>query len=177
MSNYKLLKGLASSSAVAAFSIVAVFAFPNSAEVLPLTGDCETIECRQDVAAARRATAAYHDINLAFADGFVQDSPCVRRAGVGTMGFHFKNAALVDQIADVTQPEILLYLPNEEGEMELVAVEYVVPNIGQAVPYLFGKAFHFSAPRNRWELHAWIWRNNPAGMFEDFNPAINCPGF
>lgn len=177
MSNYIFLKGLASSVAIAAFSIVAVFAFPKGTEVSVQTGECETVECRQDVAVARRATAAYHDINLALADGYVQDSPCVRRAGVGTMGFHFKNAALVDQIADVAQPELLLYLPNEEGEMELVAVEYVVPNVGNPVPYLFGKAFHYSTARNRYELHAWIWRNNPAGMFEDFNPSLNCPGF
>ena len=24
-------------------------------------------------------------------------------------------------------------------------------------------------------LHAWIWKNNPAGMFEDWNPKVSCP--
>jgi hypothetical protein len=23
-------------------------------------------------------------------------------------------------------------------------------------------------------LHAWIWQNNPAGMFEDWNPTVSC---
>ena len=23
-------------------------------------------------------------------------------------------------------------------------------------------------------LHVWLWRNNPSGMFEDFNPKVRC---
>jgi len=23
-------------------------------------------------------------------------------------------------------------------------------------------------------LHAWVWKNNPSGMFEDWNPAVSC---
>ena len=137
---------------------------------------CESVDCRKDLAAARKGTAQYHDINAAFADGFVQDSPCVRRAGVGTMGFHYKLASRIDLNIDPSEPEVLLYLPNDDGVLELVAVEYVYPNVG-VVPSLFGQDYHFSASRNRYELHAWIWRHNPAGMFEDFNPKLNCPGF
>ena len=136
---------------------------------------CESEDCRKEVAAARKGTAQYHDINAALADGFLQDSPCVRRAGVGTMGFHYKLASRIDLNIDPSEPEVLLYLPNDEGVPELVAVEYVYPNVG-VVPSLFGQDYHFSAPRNRYELHAWIWRHNPAGMFEDFNPKLNCPG-
>jgi hypothetical protein len=137
---------------------------------------CESEECRQDVAAARKGTALYHDIDVALADGFVRDSPCVRRAGVGTMGFHYALASRIDQNIDPSEPEVLLYLPDDDGILELVAVEYIFPNVG-LVPSLFGQDYHFSAARNRYELHAWIWRHNPAGMFEDWNPKLNCPGF
>ncbi|HET9787618.1 MAG TPA: hypothetical protein VFP47_10815 [Pyrinomonadaceae bacterium] len=137
---------------------------------------CESLECRREVAAARIGTALYHDINVALADGFVPVSPCVRRAGVGTMGFHYGLASRIDQNIDPSEPEVLLYLPDDNGVMELVAVEYVFPNVG-VVPSLFGQDYHFSSARNRYELHAWIWRHNPAGMFEDWNPKLNCPGF
>ena len=137
---------------------------------------CESVECRREVAAARIGTAEYHDINVALADGFLPDSPCVRRAGVGTMGFHYALASRIDQIIDPSEPEVLLYLPNDDGVLELVAVEYIFPNVG-VVPSLFGQDYLFSAARNRYELHAWIWRHNPAGMFENWNPKLNCPGF
>ena len=148
----------------------------NSTFLFAQGNGCESVECRKEVAAARIGTAQYHDINVALADGFVQDSPCVRRAGVGTMGFHYALASRIDQTIDPAEPEVLLYLPNDDGVLELVAVEYIFPNVG-VVPSLFGQNYQFSAARNRYELHAWIWKNNPAGMFENFNPKINCPGF
>lgn len=144
--------------------------------LLAPSNGCESQECRKEVAAARIGTAQYHDINVALTDGFVQASPCVRRAGVGTMGFHYALASRIDQNIDPSEPEILLYLPDDNGVLELVAVEYIFPNVG-VVPSLFGQDYHFSATRNRYELHAWIWRHNPAGMFEDWNPKLNCPGF
>jgi len=24
-------------------------------------------------------------------------------------------------------------------------------------------------------LHVWIWRENPSGMFADWNPTVHCP--
>ena len=26
-----------------------------------------------------------------------------------------------------------------------------------------------------WYLHVWAWRDNPEGMFADFNPVVQCP--
>ena len=137
---------------------------------------CESEECRKEVAAARKGTAQYHDFDVALADGFVQASPCVRRPGVGTMGFHYALASRIDLNIDPSEPEILLYLPDDDGVVELVAVEYIYPNVG-VVPSLFGQEYHYNLARNRYELHAWIWRHNPVGMFEDWNPKLNCPGF
>jgi hypothetical protein len=26
-----------------------------------------------------------------------------------------------------------------------------------------------------YELHAWVWKHNPSGMFNDWNPLVTCP--
>lgn len=31
------------------------------------------------------------------------------------------------------------------------------------------------APFADFELHAWIWKGNPNGVFADFNPKVSCP--
>ena len=93
------------------------------------------------------------------------------------MGFHYINGALLDTTLDPTQPEALVYAPNANGRLRLVAVEYVVfqePWIaehGDEMPMLFGQEFMPVGFPNRYEipaffaLHAWIWKNNPSGTF------------
>ena len=139
--------------------------------------DCETRECRRSLAIARAATAQYHDIKVAAEDGFVQVSPCVAVPGLGAMGFHFSNFARAgNPNLDVAEPETLLYIPDEDGEMRLVAVEYIRfgPPIPPA-PMLFGQEFEYNPFLGAYTLHVWIWRNNPSGMFADFNPKLRCP--
>ena len=68
------------------------------------------------------------------------------------MGFHYALASRIDQNINPSEPEVLLYLPDDDGILELVAVEYIFPNVG-VVPSLFGQDYHFSAARNRYELH------------------------
>jgi hypothetical protein len=47
-------------------------------------------------------------------------------------------------------------------------------------PSLFGQTFNFTPAPNRYglpafySLHAWIWKNNPEGMFAMWNPDISC---
>ena len=47
---------------------------------------------------------------------------------------------------------------------------------------LFGKTFTLIPAGNRYdlppfyELHAWIWRPNPSGIFKDWNPKVTCRG-
>ncbi|MFN6965021.1 MAG: hypothetical protein ACK4S4_14825 [Pyrinomonadaceae bacterium] len=139
--------------------------------------ECRSAECRQALAAARRATARYHDIERAIADGFVPLSPCVSVPGLGTMGIHYGNIGrITNPDVNPARPEVLLYLPDEAGEMRLVAVEYVVPApLVPAAPVLFGQTFEYSPGRNAYELHVWAWRHNPAGMFAPFNPSLECP--
>ena len=132
-------------------------------------------ECRKQLAQVRAATAKYHDVNEALVDGYVPVSPCVALPTGPAMGIHYANIQKVDAEIDVNDPEILVYAPEADGELRLVAVEYMIPKVAvSGVPELYGRHFH-DGPMDTWTLHAWVWRNNPAGMFEDFNAKVSCP--
>jgi len=132
----------------------------------------------------RAATAKYHDVDAALADGFVPFSPCVSEPGEGGMGYHYAKIARVDGQVDPAAPEVLLYAPDDRGKLELVAVEFfeVValwetlhdspPSLG-SVPFN-GPMVHDGLPLH-YDLHAWVWRENPAGTFAQFNPKVQCP--
>jgi hypothetical protein len=141
--------------------------------------DCRSKECRQLLVSAKQATARYHDIQNALSDGFFQASPCVSHPTLGAMGFHFINIGrIMNPLVRADEPEVLLYLPDEDGEMRLVGLEYVVP-IGLTIepPVLYGQTFHLDGPPlNQYSLHVWAWRNNPSGVFMPFNPKLSCPG-
>lgn len=123
------------------------------------------------LAAARAGTAAYQRVDAALADGYVPVSPCISVPGLGTMGIHYANFGLVDATHDPAQPEVLVYNPDENGRLRLVAVEYM-----STVPAEFGGGVHFDPPGNGlpFSLHAWVWKNNPSGMFAGFNPTASC---
>lgn len=46
-------------------------------------------------------------------------------------------------------------------------------------PELFGQRFTLVEEGNRYglpafyELHAWVWKRNPAGVFADYNPPVD----
>jgi hypothetical protein len=77
----------------------------------------------------------------------------------------------------------LVYAPAKAGgKPELVALEYEVfasdwyalKGVNAAPPSLFGHQFEtidFDGMK-LFGLHVWIWQQNPAGMFEDFNPRV-----
>ena len=73
----------------------------------------------QELARARAATAKYHDVSNAEADGYVPDVCHVD-------GCHWFKWDLYDETFDVEQPEALNYVPTENGGWRLVAVEYIV---------------------------------------------------
>jgi hypothetical protein len=128
---------------------------------------------------ARRATAAYHDLDRALAAGYQQFLPCFDDPGAGGMGQHYVNFGLLDGTVDAAAPEALVYEVTPRGE-RLVAVEYLVPYAAvpstAPAPKLFGAAFSRHDDLGVWALHAWIWRPNPAGMHADFNSRVAaCP--
>jgi hypothetical protein len=135
---------------------------------------------QQELAAVRRATAKYHDVQQALADGYVPVSPCEELPGKGGMGIHYLNPALAQDLeSDPLRPEILLYVPSEQGP-RLVGVEYFQANAGQQAPRLFGRRFdgpmagHTPDMPEHYDLHVWLWQANPDGIFAAWNPTVRC---
>ncbi len=155
---------------VAVLSPVVAVAAPSNAAL--------TLE--RELAAVRRATAKYHDVEKALADGYIAALHCVSVPGLGGMGYHYIKPSLATDLAlDPLQPEFLLYAPSGSG-LRLVAVEYFVANVGQERPEVMGIPLHGPMPGHEpgmpehYDLHAWIWQPNPNGMFADFNPNVSC---
>jgi hypothetical protein len=165
---------------------------------------CEQHESAALTAPARSATATYHSITVAKKAGYsiLADSAgitCIAEPQMGAMGVHYVKGDLVKNPAiDATHPEALVYAPDRHGGLHLAALEYVVikadwdanqpqsPSLGvgsrvsPAPPWLFGHEFNFTDAPNRYglppfySLHAWIWKDNPAGTFEVWNPSVHC---
>ena len=147
---------------------------------------------RADLARVRAATAPYHDLAVAQHAGYalLTDAAgiaCIANPGVGAMGVHEANGTLVgDGALDPARPEALVYAPAADGTLRLAAVEYVVFQAAwdathTAPPTLFGQAFMLTPDGNRfglpafYSLHAWIWQDNPSGLFSMWNPRVQCP--
>ena len=140
--------------------------------------------------AAKAASAKYHSIEQALADGYVRNSPCEAIPGLGGMGYHYGNQALVrDPTLDPERPEVLLYAPKANGKLQLVGVEYLKVDADQNLatdsdrPSLFGQSFQGpmlghgppGAMPIHYDLHVWLWQDNPNGMFAQWNPDVTCP--
>lgn len=167
-------KALFSFMAAAAIAVAIGSAIDNN--VLAHDGD-ETCgqECRKQLAQVRAATAKYHEVNEALLDDYVPVGGCVALPTGPAMGIHYVNFQKVDGEININEPEILVYAPDTDGELRLVAVEYMIPKgLVTELPELYGRHFH-EGPMDTWTLHAWVWKNNPTGMFEDFNPKVSCP--
>ena len=140
------------------------------------------------VQTVRQAADQYKDVAAAEAAGYGLFLGCVSGPQEGAMGVHYPNGALVgDGVLDPMQPEVLVYEPTSNG-LKLVAVEYLVLaddwNANNASPpVLMGQVFHYSGSPNRYglpafyELHVWAWKNNPNGVFADWNPLVTCEGY
>jgi hypothetical protein len=146
-----------------------------------------------DLSTARAATAGFHQLSAANDAGYnilVRDLAglaCIDNPGVGVMGIHYVNGGLLlDGAVNAATPEALVYQQLPNGNLHLVAVEYIVFYgmwAKSSPPSLFGQQFKLIAKPNRYgldafyELHAWIWKDNPDGMFKDWNPRGACAPF
>jgi hypothetical protein len=140
--------------------------------------------------AARVATAKFHSIARAEAAGYGEFRDAAGIACIddpaGGMGVHYVNGDLVtDPRERATAPEALVYEPTRHG-LRLVAVEYIVfkknwDATHSDPPTLFDQEFEEKLGADRYgipefyELHVWLWRHNPSGLFEDWNPGVVCP--
>ncbi len=132
------------------------------------------------VQSVRQATARFHSTTQATKAGYVSDPICVQ-SPLGAMGYHWLNRPLIDRVFDPQSPEVVLYEPGPSGTRTLVALEYIVLNVGQARPSFGGQLFDIGGvpPLTaggiaHWSLHVWMYRDNPAGMFNRFNTAVSC---
>ena len=145
---------------------------------------------KSDLGAVRGATAQFHRIDVAeqaghqlgYIEPFLLDH-CIAHPTLGAMGYHwFDHDGIHDIALDPLAPEGLVYEPGPRGQLNLVAVEWIVPveawhaagNV--APPSVLGHDMHILNPALGWYiLHAWVWKHNPSGMFEDWNPDVVCP--
>ena len=137
-----------------------------------------------DFAEIRASTAKYHRLEVAMAAGYVQVDDldhCFNKPGVGAMGYHYIQTESLDLNLDPKNPEALVYAPGPNGQLQLAAVEYIVPaaawyNVFNSnPPKLLGTDLHLNTELGVYVLHAWIWKNNPMGILEDWNPKVTCP--
>jgi hypothetical protein len=134
---------------------------------------------RRDVETLRAATNKFHELAVAEAAGYPIKMPaCIADSTMGGMGHHLIDRKAFDEKLDIEHPEMLIFAPNGEGKVELVAVEYAVPFRAVAAtekpPRLFGQELKRYDQFNYWALHVWAWRRNAAGLFADWNPAVKC---
>jgi hypothetical protein len=144
----------------------------------------------------RAALDKYQDPILAVHDGYFSTVACVqfRSAGgtgqvpyqPGGMGVHFLNVGLMGPTVDPLHPQVLLY-ESDGDKLRLAAAEWFVPlSTGvTARPQLFGHPFDgpmeghhplMPAMMHHYDLHVWLWKKNPAGMFSPTNPTVKCTG-
>jgi hypothetical protein len=159
-----VVAAIAASSAVVAALAIAMPAYGSAAKDIP----------RADLARVRAATARFHDVEVADGPGGYDLLDRCFDGPDGGMGIHYLKG--VDEHLDALAPEALVYEVTKHGP-KLVAVEYIVPlSLSNAPPEVLGQPLHPNEALGLWVLHAWIWKPNPAGMFEDFNPNVaRCP--
>jgi len=163
------------------------------------------------VEAVKAATERFQDVDVALAEGYIPDpsNHCVTAeaeglpAAWGAMGIHYLHPGLLGLTAseprvdgtgihtDFDNPAILLYEPQTDGSLQLVAVENLVfekawQEAGNSGPPTFagrdwdrmaddpntpGDEAHGFEPH--YDQHVWF-RDNPLGALMPFNPAVTC---
>jgi hypothetical protein len=131
----------------------------------------------------RAATAKYHSEKMAIKHGYLPTDECVPG-----MGYHYVNPARFTS-TDPRTPGALIYAPHKDGKnRKLIAVEYFVIDEDQdvrthnrVIPSMFGKQYDGPMPGHapgmpvHYDLHAYVWTNNPNGVLATWNPHVVCP--
>ena len=139
----------------------------------------------RDVSSLRQAVASIQPLTAAQQAGYTvavgapgDGHTCLFDAQAGAMGVHYLNTNLVSASPVVTQPQIMIYEPQQDGSSKFVGVEFIIPysihGEDQTPPELFGQQFMKNATFQLWALHVWVGRSNPSGMFAMWNPDVSC---
>ena len=166
-----------------------------------------------DLAAVRAATERFKDVNVALKEGYVRDPGNMcdaaemmgKPASLGVMGIHFFRPDFLGitgppnpkvngngRHTDFLKPSVLIYEPQQDGSLQLVAVENLVfikawEEAGNTKPPTFqGKEWDLMRddPKTaideahnfepHYDRHVWIYRDNPNGIYAQFNPNATC---
>jgi hypothetical protein len=141
------------------------------------------------VQTVRNATQQYQHVANAAPD-YAPALGCVSGPDHGAMGIHYVNGSLIKGETllsggqlDATKPQALIYEPQPNGELKLVAVEFIILASAlpaNSAPQVEGHLMQFIDGPNRYglppffELHVWAWRDNPDGPFVDWNNHVSC---
>ncbi|MFB6198683.1 MAG: hypothetical protein ABEI52_10510 [Halobacteriaceae archaeon] len=135
------------------------------------------------VGEAKQTLSKYKDLKTALQDGYRSTHEFIS-SPKGGMGIHFVNPKLMKQKPDPTQPPILMYNLSKTGQYSLMGAEWFVPaKAVETTPTLFGQKFDGPMPGHspnqpkHYDLHAWLFKDNPNGTFAAFNPEVEPPKF
>ena len=150
-----------------------------------------------ELQAAKTALAKYSDPFIAIRDGYFSTLGCVDfPTGAvdgpityppGAMGVHFLNLANIGPVLDPAKPQVLIYEPVGD-KLVLAAAEWFMPvaAAGGKAPMIFGQTLAgpmdghepiMPAALRHYDLHVWLWKDNPKGLFTSTNTAVKCtPG-
>jgi len=184
-----------------------------SALIVAIPLNAQTAATEPTLEQVRVATERFRDVKVAQAEGYVRDPMNIcdtadmmgRPASLGAMGIHFFRPDLLGikgppnprvdgdgTHTDFRKPAILIYEPQGDGSLKLVAVENLVFQrswhaAGNAKPPSFhGVEYdtmqddpatkideaHMFEPH--YDRHVWLYRDNPNGVFAPFNPNVSC---
>ncbi|RLP23049.1 hypothetical protein D8676_22250 [Mesorhizobium sp. YM1C-6-2] len=150
---------------------------------------------KAELDAIREALVKYKDPYVAVRDLYLSTVGCVHYDGMkmeghmeypkGGMGVHFVNLTVQGPL-DPKRPNVLIYEP-VDGKLQLVAAEWLVPvTVAKERPVLMGQPFQGPMEGHEplipqgfvhYDLHAWLFKDNPNGMFSPTNPDITCDGY
>ena len=149
-----------------------------------------------DIDALKKALEKYQDYKVAVRDLYLSTVGCVHYEGMkmeghmdyakGGMGIHFVNVPSIGKPLDPMKPNVLIYEPVGK-ELKLVAAEWLAPLtpdtkekptiLGQPLQGpmeghepLIPQGFH------HYDIHVWLFKDNPLGMFAPTNPDVTCDG-
>lgn len=165
-----------------------------AAVVLAVTPSSSAAQMTPELASAKAALAKYADPVLAIKDGYLSTVGCIDfPQGAtdgpivyppGAMGVHLINTANIGPTLDPMKPQVLLYEPVGD-KLVLTGAEWFMPVAiaGDKAPSIFGQTLYgpmnghepiMPAALRHYDLHVWLWKDNPKGLFTSTNAAVKC---
>jgi hypothetical protein len=142
----------------------------------------------------RAALERFQDPYAALREGYFSTLGCLEFPGGGAegemeympggMGVHFLNPAHIGPTLDPLKPQVLLY-EYAGDELRLTGAEWFVPvAVSREPPTIFGQTLDgpmeghepiLPVELHHWDLHVWLWKDNPNGLFHPTNASVRCP--